>query len=165
MNQATPAQSSSQPEPPKVFAVSLVTGEIWQLGRPVPGTDQTRSVGSDGQEIVQSEGSQTLIVRQMFVNGDGSVDVYALPVPGSAFDKQQTGAIFTLYPLTIQRVLTVARFDVWKDMLEDAQLAELDDGEDPEDPEGPEVPEVGPAAGSVQVQSQEVPSLANGNPS
>jgi hypothetical protein len=140
MNQVSPQQPAVTPDdppPPKLYAVLTVTGEIWQAGHPVPGTERTLSVDAQGQEIPGTEGQQALIIREMFVNDDSSVEVFCLPVPGSAFDRQKAGVVETIYPLMIQRTFVAARFDVWKDMLEEAREAEL--GEDPEDPE-PEEP-------------------------
>jgi hypothetical protein len=163
MNQTSPQQQTdpSLSPPPKLFAVSLVTGEIWQLGAPVPGSELTRSRGQNGQELEGTEGQQALIIMEMFPNDDGSIEVYASPVPGSAFDRQQTGAIFAIYPLTIARTLTVARFDVWKEMLTEAQEEALDDGEDPDpdpDPDLPSNPELGaaPTANGLPVAGGEV---------
>ena len=140
MNQVSAQEQPNLSPPPKLFAVSLVTGELWQLGSYVPGSELTKSRGTDpnnkatyGIEIDGSEGQQALVIMEMFPNEDGSVEVFASPVPGSAFDRQQTGAVFTLYPLTIQRTLTVARFDVWKQMLAEAQADALDPGDDDDD--------------------------------
>jgi hypothetical protein len=138
MNQVSAQEQPNLSPPPKLFAVALVTGELWQLGSYVPGSELTKSRGPDHREIEGTEGQQALVIMEMFPNEDGSVEVFASPVPGSAFDRQQTGAVFTLYPLTIQRLLTVARFDVWKQMLAEAQADALDPGEDPEDPENPD---------------------------
>jgi hypothetical protein len=133
------AMNPNAPPPPKLFAVSLVTGELWQLGGFVPGSELTKSRGTDpsnpvtlGREIEGTEGQQALIIMEMFPNEDGSIEVFASPVRGSAFDLQQTGAIFTLYPLTIQRTLTVARFDVFRQMLAEAQADALDTGDEEE---------------------------------
>lgn len=137
MNQASapvPVHPNTNSPPPKLFAVSLVTGELWQLGSYVPGSELTKSRGPDGKEIDGSEGQQALIIMEMFPNEDGSIEVFASPVRGSAFDQQQTGAIFTLYPLTIQRTLTVARFDVFRQMLAEAQADALET-DDPDDDE------------------------------
>jgi hypothetical protein len=150
MNQASAPIAPTMdpaPPPPKLFAVSLVTGELWQLGSFVPGSELTKSRGTDpsnpgtlGREIEGTEGQQALVIMEMFPNEDGSIEVFASPVRGSAFDLQQTGAIFTLYPLTIQRTLTVARFDVFRQMLAEAQADALDTGDDDDELE----PEIDP---------------------
>ena len=158
MNQATPPQAQQEPNlspPPKLYAVSLVTGELWQLGTSVPGSELTKSRGTDpsnpamfGREIEGTEGTQILVIMDMFENEDRSIEVYASPIPGSAFDRQSTGAIFTLYPLTIARTLTVARFDVWKQMLAEATADAMDPGDDgdEDDDDEPEPPVVAPPA-------------------
>jgi len=145
MNQMSPQQPQPLTEapPPKLYAVLTVTGEIWQAGHPVPGTERTLSVDGQGQEIPGTEGQQALVIREMFVNEDSSIEVFCLPVPGSAFDKQQAGVIETIYPLMIQRLFVAARFDVWKEMLEEAREAELGPEEpEPEEPEEPSSPEL-----------------------
>jgi hypothetical protein len=163
MNQTSPQQQPEDPhsDPPKLIAVTLITGEIWQVGRPVPGSDMTKSlgVGADGivREIEGSEGQQTLMIKGMFVNEDASVDVYAKPVTGSAFEKQRAAAIFCLYPLTIQRTMTAARIEVWEDMLEDAELSVLDPDPDPDDPD-PDLDDPEPAPPAVAAPAALPPS-------
>jgi hypothetical protein len=146
-------QSAPQPDPnrppPKLFTVALVDGEMWQLGGWVPGSDATLSRGTDpndpvtyGKEIEGTAGRQALRIVDMIPNEDASVDVYAVPVPGSEFERQQTAIVITLYPLTIRRTLTIAKFNVWQEMLEEANAPDDDDDDDlePDEPEAGSLP-------------------------
>jgi len=147
--------------PPKLFAVALLIGEMWQLGGYVPGSEATLSRGSNpqdpttyGMEIQGTEGREALRIIDMIPNDDGSVEVFAAPIPGSEFDRQQTACVFTLYPATIQRTLTVARFDVWKEMLAEANAP--DEDEEEEEEEEPQV------AGALPVANGTVATTAGG---
>ncbi len=163
MNQMSPQQPQPPTEapPPKLYAVLTVTGEIWQAGHPVPGTERTLSVDGNGQEVPGTEGQQALIIREMFVNEDSSIEVFCLPVPGSAFDKQQAGVVETIYPLMIQRTFVAARFDVWKEMLEEAREAELGEDDEP-DPEPESVPELPTTSAPAPVQATPPSPTPNG---
>jgi len=154
-------QSNAQPgsPPPKLLTVTLVNGEMWTLGGFVPGSELELTRGTDptnpstyGRAIEGTAGQQAFRIMDMIPNEDTSVDVYAAPVPGSEFDRQQTGIIITHYPNMIQRTLTIAKFDVWKMMLEDANAPDDDDDDElPEEPEAGELPIANgaPVAGGV----------------
>jgi hypothetical protein len=158
-----PTQAGAQPDPmsppPKLFTVALVNGEMWQLGGFVPGSETTLSRGTDpnnpatyGKEIEGTAGHQALRIVDMIPNEDASVDVYAVPVPGSEFERQQTAVIITHYPHTVQRTLTIAKFNVWQAMLEEANTPDDDDDDDDDDLE----PDTGtsPAANGAPTAGQ-----------
>jgi hypothetical protein len=144
---ANPPQNPNLSPPPKLFAVALCDGEMWQLGQVVPGSDLTKKFDiATKQEVPGTEGSQAMIIMDMIQNEDMSVEVFALPVPGSELDNQKTGAVLMLYPLTIRRTMTLARFDVWKEMVAEANAP--DDDEEEEEEEEEEVPALPSANGA-----------------
>ena len=98
-------------------------GTVWQVGQPVPGSQDTK-------------------IMKLFLI-DGLVEIFALPLPGTELDKMQQGLHFTLMPLSIKLVTGVARFDAWQMILKeteeslDADDDEDDDEEDEEDDQPP----------------------------
>jgi hypothetical protein len=104
---------------PMIFAVLLDNGMVFQIGQSVPGSDDVGAVANQPE----TRGKQALKVLAMFEEDDGAILVYCAPVPGSPFDQQSTSIIERLYPRTIRHTLTVARNDVFKDLL----LAEQSD--------------------------------------
>lgn len=153
-------QPTSQPTespPPKLLTVTLINGEMWTLGGFVPGSELELSRGTDptneatyGRPIPGTAGQQAFRIMDMITNEDASIDVYAAPVPGSEFDRQQTAIVITHYPNMIQRTLTIAKFDVWKEMLEDANAPD-DDDDLPDEPVAGALPVANgaPAAGGA----------------
>jgi hypothetical protein len=141
MNTTNQAPAAGETPPAKLFTVLLDDGTVWQLYESVPETDKLGAV-RDGKIVEELRGKQAMKVMAMYELEDGAVVVYAMPVPGSAFDAQKTAAIMRLYPRTIRHTVTVARFDEWHRLLAEEDLDP--DGDDPNEPE--EVPANGAAA-------------------
>jgi hypothetical protein len=138
MNQTSLEKSNGtkpaeEPPAPKVFTVALVDGSIWQLGESVPGTDETGALDASGNLDVGKLGKQAIKVLAMHEQGDGSVKVYGMPVPGSNYDEQKTAFVITLSSHTIRSVVTAARFDVWHELLEDEEFEDDEEEEIEED--------------------------------
>lgn len=137
-----PAAPAGEPPPPVVISVSTHTGEVWQMGQPPP---QPAGAAAD-KALAES------VIGKIIPFEDGTVKIYAFPQPGSELDKQATAMEFTLYPLTINRILTLARFDTIQLLIDEAEREEEEDDDEPEDPE--ELPPTG-APG---------PATTNGSP-
>lgn len=102
------------PPEPKVFMVTLHTGEVWKLNESPPHDKNLRVV-----KIVAYD--------------DGMVEVFVYPVPGTEMDTIRAGGIFKFYPLSIHHSFTVARFDVLAKMMLDADAYEEDEDEEEEE--------------------------------
>jgi hypothetical protein len=130
---------------PKIFQVILKTGVIWQHGQHVPGSDQI-GVSDETAGLLQVSreslvGKNAITIVGMFRREDGRIDVFGKPVAGSSFDEAKQAFIMTLYPDTILNTVSLARADVWEDLLAEATEAgaEWFDREpiepEPDDPE------------------------------
>jgi hypothetical protein len=104
--QPAPAPSPDAPEP-IVFAVFSVTG-TWALNQLLPTGEPFRII-------------------QMVPRENGDVDVFAKSEGENNYVAQKTSAMVTIYARSIERVVTLARDDVWLDMLREEN--------EPEEPE------------------------------
>lgn len=140
----TPAPAEDVPEP-KIFQVILKLNVTWQLGQAVPGSEligvsqeAATALGTTPEALI---GRNAITIVGMFRREDGRIDVYGKPVAGSSFDEAKQAFIMTLYPDTILNIVSLARVDVWQDLLDDANEAgaEWFDREELEpEPEEPE---------------------------
>lgn len=107
-----------------------VTGPvIWKVGSPVPLPGPTPGPGE-----VQLPDNTTQIMRMFLI--DGIVEVFALPVPGSELDQIKQGMVFKIMPLSIRTIMSIARFDHWQELMDEAAEAEdYEEGEEEEDEE------------------------------
>jgi hypothetical protein len=152
----TVAPDEDVPEP-KIFQAILKTGVTWQLGQAVPGSDMIGvQVDDRGVPVdATSVGKNAIRIVGMFRREDGRVDVFGKPVAGSSFEEAKQAFIMTLYPDTILNIVSLARQDVWEDLLEEATEAgaEWFDREPILEPE-PEEPEaLEPAAKPAEMTS------------
>lgn len=69
----------------------------------------------------------------------GSAKVYGLPLPGTGFAKELAGFEYTIPAVSVRLVVTLAKFDVLKE-LEDIAVANAAGGEDSEEPEDGDEP-------------------------
>jgi len=109
---ATPADA---PEP-LVFAVFSLSG-TWQFGQLVP--------------VAPGATPDPFRIIRMVVRENGDIDVYAKSEGDNDYTKQNTSVIVTLYARTVERVITLARNDVWVEL-----LREEDEEEEDDEPEG-----------------------------
>jgi hypothetical protein len=120
--------------PPEIVVqVLLLDGEIFQLGASVPGTDAVGAEGPEGQLIPELVGKQAIKVIGMF-HFNGGIEVFGSPVPGSRNDQEKKGWILSLPGHTIKRVVTMARFDTFNALLQEAREGYPDDEEEPDEP-------------------------------
>jgi hypothetical protein len=117
-----PAQAQDEPPEPVVFVAFALSG-VWQLGQLFPARAEDGKPSNDPFRIVR-----------MFVRENGDLDVYGKSEGDNDYARQSTSAIVTLYARTIERVVTMARNDVWLDMLREE---DEDEEEEPETPAAP----------------------------
>ena len=87
--------------------VVLHTGEKFEVTKPVPGHDDSKII-----RIVERR--------------DGAAEVFALPTPGSVFDKMKQGFLFTFPAISVKYFMKLARFDVWQESLDIATAGQID---------------------------------------
>jgi len=114
-NQSAAPQLVGDPKQTRIFAVTTIHGENWILGGVVPGSERagTPDPQNPGHDLPNTAGSQALEIKEMYEDDDGSIQVYALAVPGAEFSNQQVGVILTLSASHISKTMKAARIDLW----------------------------------------------------